>query len=87
MLVKFPKRYYLVFAFLALITAIAVYWGTSRIIQQEEAARTLNLERANREAAKEFQEALNNYATLISGVKVILKYLMGALQRTIYLPL
>ncbi|WP_035335045.1 HAMP domain-containing sensor histidine kinase [Dokdonia sp. PRO95] len=69
MSVKFPKRYYLVFTFLALITAIAVYWGASRIIEQEEVARTLNLERANTEAAKEFKEALNNYATLISGVK------------------
>ncbi|AEE19084.1 sensor histidine kinase [Dokdonia sp. 4H-3-7-5] len=78
MLVKFPKRYYLVFAFLALITAIAVYWGTSRIIQQEEAARTLNLERANREAAKEFQEALNNYATLISGVKSYIEISNGS---------
>ena len=69
MSVKFPKKYYLVFTLLALITAIAVYWGTSRIVNQEEAARTLNLERANREAAKELQEALNNYATLISGIK------------------
>lgn len=69
MSVKFPKKYYLVFTLLALITAIAVYWGASRIIYQEEEARTLNLERANREAAKELQEALNNYATLISGIK------------------
>ena len=69
MSVKFPKKYYLVFTLLALITAIAVYWAASRIIYQEEEARTLNLERANREAAKELQEALNNYATLISGIK------------------
>jgi len=69
MLVKFPKKYYLVVAFLASITAIVFYLGTSRIINQEEKARILNLERANREAAKELREALNNYATLISGIK------------------
>ncbi len=69
MSIKFPKSYYLIFAVVAFITALIVYWGTSRIADQEKKARALDLEHTNKEAAAEFRDALNTYATLISGLK------------------
>lgn len=69
MSLRFSKGYYIIFSVLAIATAIVVFWGASRIIQQEKDARVLHLERANRVAATELKEALNTYATLLSGMK------------------
>lgn len=69
MALKISKGYYIIFVLLAIITALAVFWSTSHIIDQEKQSRTLRLERANRIASKELKEALNTYATLLSGLK------------------
>lgn len=82
MSVKFPKKYYIIFTLLALATALVVYWGTSRIVDQERVAHRLRLERANKEAATELKESLNSYATLISGIKSYIEVGDGELSET-----
>ncbi|RMB63260.1 sensor histidine kinase [Dokdonia sinensis] len=74
MSLRFSKNYYFLFAIIAIITAIAVVWSTSRIIEEEQATRKLRLKQANKTAATELQEALVSYATLISGVKTFISY-------------
>lgn len=74
MAVKFPKKYYLIFAALAISSAFLVYWSTSRIVAEEKEARDLRLENTNRKAASELQDALNNYVTLISGIRAETKF-------------
>tara|TARA_R110001632_G_scaffold50261_3_gene125437 strand:+ start:3680 stop:5317 length:1638 start_codon:yes stop_codon:yes gene_type:complete len=74
MAVKFPKKYYLIFAALAISSAFLVYWATTRIVTEEREARDLRLENTNRKAASELQDALNNYVTLISGIRAETKF-------------
>lgn len=74
MAVKFPKKYYLIFLALAISSAFLVYWATSRIVTEEKEARNLRLENTNRKAASELQDALNNYVTLISGIRAETKF-------------
>ena len=69
MSLRYPKKYYIIFTFLALITAFAMCWGAFHIVNQNKVAHRLNLERTNRDAAKELEDALINYATLLSGLK------------------
>lgn len=69
MLQKRPKLYYIIFFVLAIASGVVVYWASSRIIAEEKKSRDLQLERANRIAATELREALNTYATLLSGIK------------------
>lgn len=71
---RFPKKYYIVFTAMAICSAFLVYWATSRIVAEEKEARTLRLENTNRKAASELQDALNNYVTLISGLRAETKY-------------
>jgi len=66
---KKPKLYYLIFIVIAIGSALGVVYLSSRIVNKEKEARQLLLERANRVAATELNDALNNYATLLSGVK------------------
>lgn len=72
MSLRLPKKYYLVFTLVAVITALAMIWGASRIIEEEQAAHKLRLEQANKIAAAELQEALISYATLLSGIKTFI---------------
>lgn len=74
MAVKYPKKYYLIFAVMAICSTLLVYWSTSRIIAEEQEARSLRLENTNRKAASELQDALNNYVTLISGLRAQTKF-------------
>ena len=74
MSLRFPKKYYLQFTLVAVITALAAVWSTSRIIEEEQAARSLLLEQVNKTAAAELHEALANYATLLSGIKTFISY-------------
>lgn len=74
MAVKFPKKYYLIFAALAISSAFLVFWATNRIVDEEKEARDLRLENTNRKAASELQDALNNYVTLISGIRAETKF-------------
>ncbi|TVZ52604.1 sensor histidine kinase [Dokdonia sp. Hel_I_53] len=69
MSVNFPKKYYIVLALLALVTAIVLYWGTSDILSQEKFARKQRLEIANRGVSEGLENAFKNYATLLSGLK------------------
>ena len=69
MLKRRPKLYFIIFFVLAIVTAIVVFYGASRIINEEKGARELKLERANRIAAEELRESLTTYATLLSGIK------------------
>ena len=78
MSVRFPKKYYIIFIVLALVSAVVVYWATSRIVQQEENAHAQRLERVNREAATVLKESLDAYATLLTGIKTYIE-----LQNTI----
>lgn len=70
---KFPRKYYIVFAIIALTTAVVIYWASSHIVRQEENARLERLERVNSEAATAFKESLNTYATLLSGIKAFIE--------------
>lgn len=74
MAVRFPKKYYIIFTAIAICGAFLVYWATSRIIAEEKEARILRLENTNRKAASELQDALNNYVTLISGLRAETKF-------------
>ncbi|MGK0251399.1 MAG: two-component system sensor histidine kinase/response regulator, partial [Gammaproteobacteria bacterium] len=74
MALRFPKKYYLIFAVMAICSAFLVYWSTSRIVAEEQEARFLRLENINRHAASELQDALNNYVTLISGLRAKTKF-------------
>ena len=77
MSVKFPKKYYLVFTLLALVTALAVNWVTSNIAKQKEETQYLQLDRANKRAAFELQSSLNTYAALVSGIKAYIEITDG----------
>ncbi len=66
---KRPKLYYVIFLVLAIASGVVVYYASSRIIAEEKKSRDLQLERANRIAATELREALNTYATLLSGIR------------------
>ena len=77
MSVKFPKKYYLVFTILALVTALALYWVTSSITRQREETRYIQLDRANKRAAFELQSSLNSYAALVSGIKAYVEITDG----------
>lgn len=61
--------YYWVFAVIALISAIVVHYGVSKIIENNNIDRQARLEKANEVAATELDVLLLNYVTLLSGIK------------------
>lgn len=61
--------YYWVFIVIALISAIAVYSGVSKILSNEKIERKARLQKANEVAATELDGVLLNYVTLLSGIK------------------
>ncbi len=67
---EFPKRkYFFTFIVLALCSVIAIYWITKEVLRKQKETMVLELKSANELAAHEFKEALNTYATLITGIK------------------
>ncbi len=70
---RLPKKYYFVFALFAIISGILVFWADSYITEKEKTNRKIHLEKLNRKTASDFQNALNNYATLMSGIRSYVK--------------
>jgi len=67
----FPKKkYFLTFIALTLSSVIAIYLITREVLEKQNETMALELKSANELAAQEFKEALNTYATLITGIKV-----------------
>lgn len=73
MFIRLPKKYYSIFALFAIVSGLLVFWADSYILEKEETNRQIRLENLNKKAASELQEALNNYATLISGIRSYVK--------------
>lgn len=65
--------YYWIFIVLALVSAIILYNGVSKLIEKEEIAKKNALLKANEVAATELNVMLLNYATLLSGIKTYIK--------------
>lgn len=61
--------YYWVFVVIALISAIAVYYGVNKILENNKIERAARLQKANEVAATELDVVLLNYVTLLSGIK------------------
>ncbi|WP_299761932.1 HAMP domain-containing sensor histidine kinase [uncultured Dokdonia sp.] len=70
---RLPKKYYSVFALFAIISGILVFWADSYITEKEKENRKIRLEKLNKKTASDFQNALNNYATLMSGIRSYVK--------------
>jgi len=70
---RLPKKYYLVFALFAMISSVLVFWGVGYITEKEKINRSIQLERINKKTASDFQNALNNYVTLMSGIRSYVK--------------
>lgn len=70
---RLPKKYYSVFALFAIISGILVFWADSYITEKEKVNRKIRLEKLNKKTASDFQNALNNYATLMSGIRSYIK--------------
>ncbi|WP_299675530.1 HAMP domain-containing sensor histidine kinase [uncultured Dokdonia sp.] len=70
---RLPKKYYSVFALFAIISGILVFWADSYITEKEKTNRKIRLEKLNKKTASDFQNALNNYATLMSGMRSYVK--------------
>lgn len=70
---RLPKKYYSVFALFAIISGILVFWADSYITEKETENRKIRLEKLNKKTASDFQNALNNYATLMSGIRSYIK--------------
>ena len=70
---RLPKKYYSVFALLAIISGILVFWADSYITEKEKINRKIRLDKLNKKTASDFQNALNNYATLMSGIRSYVK--------------
>ena len=71
--IRLPKKYYTVFALFAIISGLLVFWADSYISEKEKINRKIRLENLNKKAASELQDALNNYVTLMSGMRSYIK--------------
>ena len=70
---RLPKKYYFVFTLFAIISGILVFWADSYITEKEKINRKIRLEKLNKKTASDFKNALNNYATLMSGIRSYVK--------------
>lgn len=71
---KFPKKYYFILFLFAIVSGFFVFWADFYIEEKEEANRQAQLEKLNKKAASELKDALNNYATLMSGIRSQVKF-------------
>ena len=71
--IRLPKKYYTVFALFAIISGLLVFWADSYISEKEKTNRKIRLENLNKKAASELEDALNNYVTLMSGMRSYIK--------------
>lgn len=71
--IRLPKKYYTVFALFAIISGLLVFWADSYISEKEKINRKIRLENLNKKAASELEDALNNYVTLMSGMRSYIK--------------
>lgn len=70
---RLPKKYYSLFLLFAIVSGVLVFWADSYITNKEKINRTEHLEKLNKKTASDFQNALNNYATLMSGIRSYIK--------------
>lgn len=70
---RLPKKYYSVFALFAIVSGILVFLADAYIADKEKLNREIRLEKLNKKTASDFQNALNNYATLMSGIRSYVK--------------
>ena len=70
---RLPKKYYSVFALFVIVSSVLVFWGDSYITEKEKINRKVQLEKINKKTASDFQNALNNYVTLMSGIRSYVK--------------
>lgn len=70
---RLPKKYYSIFALFTIISSVLVFWADSYLIEKEKLNRKIQLEKLNKKTASDFQNALNNYATLMSGIRSYVK--------------
>lgn len=73
MFFRLPKKYYSVFVLFAIVSSILVFWGDSYITEKEKLNRKIRLEKLNKKTASDFQNELNNYVTLMSGIRSYVK--------------
>lgn len=71
--IRLPKKYYSVFTLFAIISGLIVFWADSYITEKEKINRKIRLENLNKKAASELEDALNNYVTLMSGMRSYIK--------------
>ncbi len=69
MSINLPKKYYIILALLAVVTASALFWVTSNFISQEKLVRKQRLAIANQDVVMGLENSFKNYAALISGLK------------------
>ncbi|MEP0263436.1 HAMP domain-containing sensor histidine kinase [Dokdonia sp.] len=74
MFIRLPKKYYSIFALFAIVSGLFVFWADSYILEKEKTNQQIRLENLNKKAASELHEALNNYATLMSGIRSYTKF-------------
>lgn len=70
---RLPKKYYSVFALFAIVSSVLVIGADSYITEKEKENRKVQLEKLNKKTASDFQNALNNYVTLMSGIRSYVK--------------
>ncbi len=69
MSIRLPKKYYIVFTLFAIVSGLLVFWADSYISEKEKINRLIRLENLNKKTASELNETLNNYVTLMSGIR------------------
>ena len=70
---RLPKKYYSVFALFAIVSGVLVFWADSYITEKEKLNREIGLEKLNKKTASDLQNELNNYASLMSGIRSYVK--------------
>ncbi|WGK65906.1 ATP-binding protein [Croceiramulus getboli] len=68
------RKYFVLFFLFIAISGLFVFFIAEAIAQREQSNRAINLEIVNRRAVNEVRDALENFATLLSGLRSHIRY-------------